>query len=94
MKKRVFLVILSLMMSMTVCSCQKNGTDISNNKPVTQKDTVLKPIQLSLGEGYQAEYNDESFDTIIKGSYPVVMPCNEDENNFPELTKALEANNK
>ena len=43
---------------------------------------------------YKEEYDEDSYDTIIKVAYPVVMLYYGDENNYSGLSKALEDNNK
>ena len=95
MMKRIFALILSAFMIISITACKKaDNTDKHEIGTQTEKNDGIKTIQLITGEGYKEEYDEDSYDTIIKASYPVVMPYYEDENKFPGLNKALEDNNK
>ena len=95
MKKRILALIVSVLTIMSFTACKKAELAV---KPAigTQHDANdgIKTIQIITGEGYKEEYDEDSYDTIIKVAYPVVMLYYGDENNYSGLSKALEDNNK
>ena len=101
MKKRILALIMGLfIMSFTAC---KNPEDTTKNNTQTDNQTEqttqtqeeeVRTIALTTGEGYFFEYNEDTYDTVIRATYPVVYVYHGDENKFPTLTKAFEDKNK
>lgn len=95
MMKRIFALMLSAFIIISITACKKaEVTDEPEIGTQTEKNVEIKTIQVVAGEGYKEESADNGYATIIKASYPVVMPYYEDENKFPGLKKALEDSNK
>ena len=95
MKKRILALILSVLTIMSFTACKKaDNTDKPEIGTQHDANDGIKTIKIITGEGYKEEYDEDSYDTIIKVAYPVVMLYYGDENNYSGLSKALEDNNK
>lgn len=100
MKKRILALLLgAFMMSFTGCK-EPEGTTKDNVQTDNQTEQVtqtqqeeVRTIGLTTGEGSFFEFNEDTYDTVIRATYPVVYVYYGDENKFPALTKAIEDKN-
>ena len=94
MMKRIFALILSAFMIISITACKKaDNTDKPEIGTQAEKNDEIKTISIITGEGYKREYDDDTYNTVIEVSYPVVMPYYGDEDNFPKLALGLEIGN-
>lgn len=94
MMKRIFALILSAFIIISITACKK--TEVTDEPEIgtqAEKNDEIKTISIITGEGYKREYDDDTYNTVIEVSYPVVMPYYGDEDNFPKLALGLEIGN-
>ena len=94
MMKRIFALMLSAFIIISITACKKaDNTDKPEIGTQAEKNDEIKTISIITGEGYKREYDDDTYNTVIEVSYPVVMPYYGDEDNFPKLALGLEIGN-
>ena len=93
MKRRIFALMLSALMIMSLAACNK-GESGSPDTGNVKTDDEVNTIRLITGMGSTLERDKNTYDTIISESHPVVLLYYGDENKYPKLNSALEDYNK
>lgn len=90
MKKRIAALILGVLLIISLTACNISEQSHTHSESETEKsDSEVKTVRLVYGEGYKEEYDDATYNTVIKASCPAVMLYYGDENNYPKLNEAL-----
>ena len=100
MKRKRHLIIASILAVFTLTGCVYIPPDTPTDKPQNNIKTVEKkptavdrieprPINLILGNGHLWEHAEDSYEAIAQAEYPVVQLYYGDEDNYPELNKAI-----
>ena len=106
--KRILTIVMCALIIMSVAACKKTEKAYSEPETATnqknfssepevgteQKEEIIRTIQLITGSGETEKFAGDTYATIIRESHPVVYVYYGDENNFSELSEALEAYNK
>ena len=79
MKRRIFALILSALMIMSLAACNK-GESGSPDTGNVKTDDEVNTIRLITGMGSTLERDKDTYDTIISESHPVVLLYYGDEN--------------
>jgi len=100
MKKKLHLLCLCILMIFALISCGKEEVDTKEPETdiVVEDETdkvengteEVNTINLINGSGYQEEYNDDEYFTMLaRVTYPFVQLYYGDEDKYPELNEAL-----